>query len=110
MVLVAALRVAGEPNGAHTVALDPEEIRVLGLEDLDVDPGPVGKALQRPDGMLAEAVTAANRDRLSGVIGPQTADAVLRKEQVPPKAILPFGVHVLLDRRAIDPPQFDIRV
>src|SRR5579883_2039879 len=107
VILVVSVRVAGEPDRAVPVAFDPEMIRVVGLEDLDVVPLPVRKAFQRPDRVLREPLAAADGDRRAGVVGPQSADAVLGEQLVPPEPVLPRGLHVALHRGAVFAAQLD---
>ncbi len=70
MVLVVALGIAGEEDLAVAVALDPEVVGIVGLEDLDVVPLPIREAFQRPHRVLGQLVLATNDDGRAGIGGP----------------------------------------
>ncbi len=70
VVLVVALGIAGEEDLAVAVALDPEVVGIVGLEDLDVVPLPIREAFQRPHRVLGQLVLATNDDGRAGIGGP----------------------------------------
>ncbi len=70
VVLVVTLGIPGEEDLAVAVALDPEVVGIVGLEDLDVVPLPIREAFQRPHRVLGQLVLATNDDGRTGIGGP----------------------------------------
>ncbi len=77
VVLAIALRIPRDQRLAAPVALDPEVVRILGLEDPHVVPLPVGEAALEPLGEPPEALMAPENQGFAAFRGPVAGAAVL---------------------------------
>ncbi len=83
VVLAIALRIPWDQRLAAPVALDPEVVRILGLEDPHVVPLPVGEAALEPLGEPPEALMAPENQGFTAFRGPVAGAAVLDEQAVP---------------------------
>ncbi len=83
VVLAIALRIPRDQRLAAPVALDPEVVRILGLEDPHVVPLPVGEAALEPLGEPPEALMAPENQGFAAFRGPVAGAAVLDEQAVP---------------------------
>ncbi len=83
VVLAIALRIPRDQRLAAPVALDPEVVRILGLEDPHVVPLPVGEAALEPLGEPPEALMAPENQGFTAFRGPVAGAAVLDEQAVP---------------------------